>query len=416
MHRQTQNKTGDTSGILGTAQVRLILSTSIKSSPIRVLCDTGSQPNLITENCVQQLRLRRIKQKILISGIGATTYANGYVDVQITHRHADAASVTARMLVVSKISSHIPDTDFENPFAELIDAKSYADPEYNSPAPVDALIGVGVWSAIILGEIQRIVVKDQIFLAQQSTLGWIISGQSASCNLLQVKTCMLDADNAKVDAAIRKLWEIEAIPTKREWSAEERLAEQIFVQTQQRDADGRYIVRIPRKQNAPPLGNSRRAAIACFKQLERRFAKDPSLYHKYRQVIDDYRSNGHLQLASAVPTGDANMYVMPHHAINKDDEKKGKFRVVFNASAKTESGISFNDQQLIGPKLQADLCELFLRFRFKRYAISADIHQMFRQIKIHKEDWSYQRIVRRVRSSSVRLTELPISQSVRKSC
>lgn len=261
MPQPTREIICDTVGILGTALFRLVLTASGKSRTIRALCDTGSQLKLISANCVQQLRLRRIKQKMQISGIGAKTYANGYVDVELTHRHADAASVTARMLVVKKISSHIPDEQFHNPFAELIDASSYADPEFNSPAPVDALLGVGVWSAIITGQIHRVEQHDRIFLAQNSTFGWIISGQSASCKLMQVNTCMFEAESAKLDAAIRKLWEIDAVPAEREWTAEEKLAEQTFVQTHQRDEAGRYIVRIPRKLHAPELGNSKRAAI-----------------------------------------------------------------------------------------------------------------------------------------------------------
>lgn len=38
-------------------------------------------------------------------------------------------------------------------------------------------------------------------------------------------------------------------------------------------------------------------------------------------------------------------------------------RVVFNASAKTSTGFSFNDQQLTRPKRQADLVDIFIRFR-----------------------------------------------------
>lgn len=301
------------------------------------------------------------KEKIPISGIGATIYANGYVDVSLTHRHADAAIVTARMLIVRKISPCIPDQHIDDPFASAIPVNEYADPSYASPASIDALLGVGIWSEIIADRIRRVVSSDGMFVAQSTVLGWVITGQFTKSQLRPSNRCMMTIDDVQLDASLRKLWEIERIPVERPWTEEEHRAEQIFVQTHQRDDDGRYVVRIPRKVNPPVLGNSRRVAHACFRSLERKFSKDLDLYRKYRDIIDEYRATGHLQVATVEPDSESDMYVIPHHAINKSGE--AKFRVVLNASAPSASGFSANDVQIAGPKLQADLCELFLRFR-----------------------------------------------------
>lgn len=55
--------------------------------------------------------------------------------------------------------------------------------------------------------------------------------------------------------------------------------------------------------------------------------------------------------------------------------------------------LGHNDLQLPGYKMQDDLCELFMRFRMKRFELSADIAQMYRQVKVHEADRQYQRII-----------------------
>lgn len=58
----------------------------------------------------------------------------------------------------------------------------------------------------------------------------------------------------------------------------------------------------------------------------------------------------------------------------------------------TTTGISLNNCQLTGPRLQDDLINIMLRFRTYRYALTADIIKIFRQVAIHKDDQKYQRI------------------------
>ena len=78
-----------------------------------------------------------------------------------------------------------------------------------------------------------------------------------------------------------------------------------------------------------------------------------------------------------------NGYYLPHHCVTKLSSTATKHRVVFDASAKAPNLQSLNDNLMVGPKLQADL---LLKFR---YAFSADIEKMYRQIAINPEDYKY---------------------------
>lgn len=237
--------------ILGTAEFRIALPNGQGSRIIRGLCDSGSQLNLITEHIAQQIGIMKVKQRIPITGIGASIQASGYANVSIMHRTKPNIIQTTRVLIVKKITSTIPEAPFDNPFAS-IDEGELADPNFNQPSRIDALLGIGIWSAIVNERIIRQSLPNQTLLAQLTQLGWVISGQSGKCNLMQAKRCCLAVDNDQLHDYLQRFWTVEAIPARKILSADEQLAEDIFLATHKRDKSGRYIVRIPWKPHALP--------------------------------------------------------------------------------------------------------------------------------------------------------------------
>ncbi|GFR15752.1 pro-Pol polyprotein [Trichonephila clavata] len=107
--------------------------------------------------------------------------------------------------------------------------------------------------------------------------------------------------------------------------------------------------------------------------------------------MDDYLKLGHMELIpeNEIDVPACSSFYLPHHPVpNKNGDK---FRVVFDGSAKSSSGISLNDKLMVGPQLQTDLTTLLLRFRMHKIAITTDIEKMYRQITLHDSD--FQRIV-----------------------
>ncbi|XP_062540876.1 uncharacterized protein LOC134208930 [Armigeres subalbatus] len=86
-------------------------------------------------------------------------------------------------------------------------------------------------------------------------------------------------------------------------------------------------------------------------------------------------------------------YFLPHHAVYKESSSSTKIRVVFDASAKTTSGLSLNDALGVGPTVQNDLITILLRFCCYPVVLTADIPKMYRQVQVHKDDRKYQRIL-----------------------
>jgi len=87
------------------------------------------------------------------------------------------------------------------------------------------------------------------------------------------------------------------------------------------------------------------------------------------------------------------VYYLPHHhGVLKLESTTIKLRVVFDASSKCTNDQSLN-RVLVGPKLQADVMDVLIKFRIGAVTLTADVKQMFRQIWIHPSQRDYQRIV-----------------------
>lgn len=125
-----------------------------------------------------------------------------------------------------------------------------------------------------------------------------------------------------------------------------------------------------------------------MKQNERRFEKSHEFKRQYLEFMADYIKQGHMTLLTRQIEPNEEHYFIPHHGI---DNKK--FRVVFDGSCVTSSGVSCNDIQLIGERRQDNLTDILLRFRLHRIALTADIKQIYRQILIEPKQRMLQLIL-----------------------
>ncbi|GFY55154.1 integrase catalytic domain-containing protein [Trichonephila inaurata madagascariensis] len=109
--------------------------------------------------------------------------------------------------------------------------------------------------------------------------------------------------------------------------------------------------------------------------------------------MQEYLTLGHMELVPKSDYAKKEAYYLPHHAVLRDSSTTIKFRVVFDASAKSTSGYSLNDLLMIGPPVQQDVYPILLSFRTFQIAVCADLEKMFHQIKISSEDTNWQRIL-----------------------
>lgn len=67
--------------------------------------------------------------------------------------------------------------------------------------------------------------------------------------------------------------------------------------------------------------------------------------------------------------------------------------MVFDASCKTQTGISLNDVFLKGPVIQNDIIYILARFRTHNYVLTSNIVKMYRQVLMANKHQNFQRIL-----------------------
>ena len=74
------------------------------------------------------------------------------------------------------------------------------------------------------------------------------------------------------------------------------------------------------------------------------------------------------------------------HAVYKASSSTTKIRAVFDASAKSSSGVSLNGTLLVGPTVHSLLIDVLLRFRSHHIGLIADVSKMYRAVELIKPD------------------------------
>ncbi|GFU91399.1 integrase catalytic domain-containing protein [Trichonephila clavipes] len=155
-------------------------------------------------------------------------------------------------------------------------------------------------------------------------------------------------------------------------SREEKLCEENFTSTYNRDETGRFIVKMPLSRDPSCLGDSKQMALRRLNSLWKRLVQHPKILELYRNVIHEYLEMGHME--EVVEDEDsAIVYYLPHHGVYRQESKTTPLRVVFNASSITTSGETLNSLQLNGGVIQRDLFSILLNFRARKFAVTADI-------------------------------------------
>ena len=110
---------------------------------------------------------------------------------------------------------------------------------------------------------------------------------------------------------------------------------------------------LPIKADTIPLGESRSLAVKRFESLERSLRAGARL-EEFVNALKDYFDQDHAEPVPAKELGKPSnqLYYIPMHVVRKESSTTSKVLVVFDASAKTASGASLNDQLLVTPQLR----------------------------------------------------------------
>ena len=191
-------------------------------------------------------------------------------------------------------------------------------------------------------------------------------------------------------STLRRFWDVEEVTSVTIFTPEEEACYSHFRSTYTRNAEGRFVVRLP-FISPPEHLDMRGIAEANLKRLERKFDRQPEVAAAHKGFMEEYLRLNHMERVPDDEEKSPCTYI-PHHLITKKDNPS-KVRVVFNASQRNFKGICINSLLHTGPKLQEDVLAIILRWSFFPYVFSCDVVKMFRQFLIHRLDVDWQRIV-----------------------
>ncbi|XP_034946641.1 uncharacterized protein [Chelonus insularis] len=200
--------------------------------------------------------------------------------------------------------------------------------------------------------------------------------QKTRCSTVRTHHAARVNSYQQVSDLLTKFWDQEEVPdtSASQLSPDDQSCEDHYVTTHSRDQDGRYVVRIPLKASPSLLGNSSVRAHQCLRRMIRRLTRNDSYAQLYHNFMQEYESLNHMTRAKANLVNSP-VYYLPHHDVLREDSITTKLRVVLNGSS---------------PSSSADVLIWITQHEF---VFTSDITKMYRQIKVHQDDWDFQRIL-----------------------
>ncbi|XP_049542547.1 uncharacterized protein LOC125955455 [Anopheles darlingi] len=314
-----------------------------KPRTVRCIMDSGSQLHCITETALYRLRIPSEKASISLHSVNGTTAVRRKASITLYDMHGGYACTATFYVVPSLMTS--PAKSFERDTFQLPTEMKLADTTFYQAGTIEAILVASVFFLALRPG--RLELPSGPVL-QESIFGWLVGGLlKGQPTKSRNPNCLLSHQG--IDGSIERFWKIEDASYEAPvYEIAENYAEDHFKANLSIAPDGRYVVRIPLQGEPEQLGDSFTNASKRLRSLERRLVKDDQLYADYRQFMKEYLALGHMVPVKSEEVHKV-QYFIPHSCVVKPDSTTTKLRVVFDASAKSSSGVSLNDLQLIGP-------------------------------------------------------------------
>ncbi|RLU19576.1 hypothetical protein DMN91_008133 [Ooceraea biroi] len=369
----------------------------------RALVDSGSETSIVSEELSQTLKLPRSASSVTIFGVGGSKAAvsKGRITLTISPRFP-GPSLAISALILPRLTAYAGGFKVNAKDWLHLRGLELADPDFHKSDSVDIILRANIYACIIVNGLQRGDVTQPV--AQNTSLGWLLTGAVDSsdpppylsplgpCQGSFSFRCRIEED---LNNIVRRFWEQEEVPSAApSLTNEERECEEHYARTHFRQADGRYVVRLPLvSSQLLDFSSTRRVAERLLRQMESRFERDGRFHSRYVEFLQQYQDLGHMTRVSVAGSDLERVCYLPHHGVLRESSLSTKLRVVFNGSSSLPSGTSLNQLLHAGPSLLPALFDILLQWRRYRYVVVTDVEKMYRQIVVHPEDRDLQRIL-----------------------
>ncbi|XP_049304008.1 uncharacterized protein LOC125776323 isoform X1 [Bactrocera dorsalis] len=141
---------------------------------LRALIDQGSQRSFIASRAQNRLQLPTKLANFEITGMGGRVVQNSNKICPITLFSPKADKhIQAEAIVLPQLTNMLPSYHINSNHWQKVSHLKLADPNCNTPAQIDLLLGSDLIPQIILEGIEKIT---KTLLAQNTIFGWVLSG------------------------------------------------------------------------------------------------------------------------------------------------------------------------------------------------------------------------------------------------
>lgn len=288
---------------------RVLLATAIIDAihrngsgiPIRVLLDSASEASFITQATHRRLGLKRERTSEIVSGINEVE--SKVHDVCNVHVKSKCCNfeIDAQCLIVPKITKNLPSINIERDKLGIPSNIELADSTFCKVGPIDMLNGAEFFFELL--EMGKLELEGKITL-QNTKFGWIVAGSVPTSaldelqfekNAISAMTCTLRTHETLNDN-LERFWKLENYDEVKasSLSIDDQRCEQYFEQTTTRTNDGRFVVRLPFRNEAKPIGDNRDVALKRFHRLERTLQGNAIIRDRYLKFMRIHRLRTHV--------------------------------------------------------------------------------------------------------------------------
>ena len=203
----------------------------------RMLCDPGLQLSFVSKKFAKGLGLVPGSRCFPVEGIGpATVMTGGCLFVDLESIHPDRSAVHVELHILDSICPTLPNEAIEmQQWLHLKDLQ-LADPNFNSPGPIDVLLGADVWGMVLRDGVVS-GQRDEP-CAMRTCFGWVVFGRTRQTVVMNPRSHLSRVtDDVSLVDLIKRYWELEEPPM--EVCSPNDKCEEIFVTTVTREEGGR---------------------------------------------------------------------------------------------------------------------------------------------------------------------------------
>ena len=190
---------------------------------------------------------------------------------------------------------------------------------------------------------------------------------------------------------LQRLWDLELLGISK--NEEKDLTKEEYQAQQKQDACTWYdkdskmwTTSLLFKDNPPKLGSNRAKALGILKKVENSTIQK-GVQEEVNKAFNEFVEKGFAEEVIEDQEPDA-VHYLPGHAVFREESVTTKTRIVFNASATSDTGKSLNQCLFQGQCLLPDLVKVIIRFRLMLIGFALDISKMFLRIKLeHGKDY-----------------------------